>query len=343
MPSTAAPLRPGSPPAAANDTDQGGEYDASQFPPIDVMPQDITGYAKGNTGVAYVHRLDSVRPGPTVMINALTHGNEFCGVTAVATLLEAGLQPLAGQVILSFANVEAYHRFDPARPSLSRFVDRDLNRVWDDAVIDAEPTDAETRRARELRPVLHDVDVLLDLHSTIFGHEAFWVLDPMPRAIDLAKRLSVPGRRVILDVNGMQGRGLFHYGRFGDPNDTPIGLVAECGQHWDRRSGDVALAASVDLLSFLKVIDDDTAGALRPDVTDAPPVEFRTTVEIAATTDRFRTARPFQGFEAVTEGEVIAWDGDTPVHAPHADCHVLIARPHPKRGGEAMTLGRRMT
>ncbi len=343
MPSTAAPLRPETPSTPADEAGAGDTFHASQFPPIEVMPRDVTAYADGNTGVAYVHQLDSGRPGPTVMINALTHGNEFCGVTAVVALLEAGLRPQAGRILLGFANVEAYRRFDPDRPSLSRFVDRDLNRVWDDAVVDADPADVETRRARELRPILRDVDVLLDLHSTIFGQHAFWVLDPLPRAIELARRLPVPGNRVVLDVNGMQGRGLFHYGRFGDPADTPIGLVVECGQHWQRRSGDIALATSVDLLSALGLIDRETADALRPAVAEMPQAEFRATGEIIAATDRFRPARAFQGFDPVAEGEVIAWDGDAPILAPHADCHVLIARPHPKPGGEAMTLGRRVT
>lgn len=338
----AAPPPSGATPTPADGARPAESFDASQFPPIEVLPRDISAYAQGNTGIDYVHRLDSGKPGPTVMVNALTHGNEFCGVTAVTALLEAGLKVTAGKILLSFANVAAYRRFDTDRPSLSRFVDRDMNRIWDDAVIDAEPADTETHRARALRPVLRDVDVLLDLHSTIFGHHAFWVLDPLPKAIALAASLPVPGRRVVLDVNGMQGRGLFHYGRFGDPSDTPVGLVAECGQHWAARSGDVALAATVDLLAALGSIDRGTADALRPAVAEDPPAEFRTTVEIAAKSDRFRPARAFEGFEAVDEGEVIAWDGDTPVRAPHADCHILIARPHPKRGGEAMTLGRKV-
>lgn len=37
---------------------------------------------EGNTGVDYVHRFDSGVPGPHVLFNALTHGNEFCGMVA---------------------------------------------------------------------------------------------------------------------------------------------------------------------------------------------------------------------------------------------------------------------
>ena len=39
--------------------------------------------ATGNAGVDYVHVLDSGKPGPNVMVQALTHGNEFCGAIAL--------------------------------------------------------------------------------------------------------------------------------------------------------------------------------------------------------------------------------------------------------------------
>ena len=45
--------------------------------PVEVQPPDIAKYRQGNTAVDYVHVLDSGRAGPTVMVQALTHGNEF--------------------------------------------------------------------------------------------------------------------------------------------------------------------------------------------------------------------------------------------------------------------------
>jgi hypothetical protein len=49
----------------------------------EVLPRDLSTYKRGNIGVDYVHRFESGRPGPHVRINALTHGNEFCGITVV--------------------------------------------------------------------------------------------------------------------------------------------------------------------------------------------------------------------------------------------------------------------
>ena len=65
-----------------------------------------------------------------MLINALTHGNEICGMVAATHLLDTGIRPLVGTLTISFANVAAYESFDPARPFESRQLVHNLNRVW---------------------------------------------------------------------------------------------------------------------------------------------------------------------------------------------------------------------
>jgi hypothetical protein len=69
--------------------------------------------AEGGTGVDWVHAFDSGGPGPNVMAQALTHGNEICGAIALDWLLRQRFRPQRGSLTLAFANVEAYARFDP--------------------------------------------------------------------------------------------------------------------------------------------------------------------------------------------------------------------------------------
>ena len=78
--------------------------------PIELHKPDIRRWKTGTHGIDYVHTFDSGVPGPHVMINALTHGNELCGAIAVDALLAAGVRPARGRLTLSFANVEAYER-----------------------------------------------------------------------------------------------------------------------------------------------------------------------------------------------------------------------------------------
>ena len=62
---------------------------------IELSAPDISAYAAGNTGIPYVTGFDSGRPGPHVLVNALTHGNEICGAIAIDELFRAGVRPAA--------------------------------------------------------------------------------------------------------------------------------------------------------------------------------------------------------------------------------------------------------
>ena len=57
--------------------------------PIEVEFPDISRHEQSASGIAYVHTFDSGAPGPHVMINALTHGNEVCGAITVKGLSQS--------------------------------------------------------------------------------------------------------------------------------------------------------------------------------------------------------------------------------------------------------------
>ena len=47
--------------------------------PVELVAPDIEPYRKGNLGIDFVTSFDSGKPGPHVMINAVTHGvHIFC-------------------------------------------------------------------------------------------------------------------------------------------------------------------------------------------------------------------------------------------------------------------------
>ncbi|WP_256681771.1 succinylglutamate desuccinylase/aspartoacylase family protein [Pseudomonas sp. R4-35-07] len=133
--------------------------------PIEVDFPDLSPWKNGNSGIDYVYSFDSGEPGPHVLIMALTHGNEVSGAIAVDALLRRGIRPRKGRLSLAFGNVEAYQRFDPQNIDASRFIDEDMNRVWLPSALEGERESVELRRARELRPLIDTVDLLLDIHS----------------------------------------------------------------------------------------------------------------------------------------------------------------------------------
>jgi hypothetical protein len=293
--------------------------------PIEIDFPDIRAYAKGNTGIPYVATFDSGLPGPHVMINALTHGNEVCGAVAVKELLDLGIRPRRGRLTLAFANVAAYLAFDPARPDASRFVDQDLNRVWSPAILDDLSRDSsELRRARELRPLVDTVDFLLDLHSM---HERSAPLDmcgPLDKGIDLARRLGVPAT-IVSDAGHAEGKRLRDYGGFGDAGSERNALLIECGQHWEAGAVDVARDCCARWLLMFDIIDyaDLPDRWLKP--RNEPPRMVRVTDAVVAAGMDFRFAAPYTGLETFAEaGTVIAWNEGRAVRTPYPNCVLVM-------------------
>ena len=293
--------------------------------PIEVAFPDIAAHESSETGIPYVHTFDSGVPGPHVMINALTHGNEVCGALVVDALLRARLRPRRGTLTLAFANVEAYRRFDAARPDAARFVDQDFNRVWTAATLDDLSRDSsELRRARAMRPVIDDVDLLLDLHSMHEKSAPLVVAGPLAKGIELSARLGAPAT-VICDEGHPEGRRMRDYEGFGDPASAKNALLIECGQHWEMGAVTVArdVAARFLLLSAVVEEADLPAGWIQP----LPPAMrvVRVTEPVVAKSMDFRFAGDYTGLEVFPKaGAVIGWSDGEPVCTPYDDCMLVM-------------------
>ncbi|AQH05440.1 succinylglutamate desuccinylase (plasmid) [Burkholderia sp. KK1] len=292
---------------------------------IEVEFPDISAYAQSTSGIPYVHTFDSGIPGPHVMINALTHGNEVCGAIVVDGLLRHRIEPRRGRLTLAFANVAAYQSFDPTMPDAARFIDQDLNRVWTAAVLDdTSRTSTELARARELRPLIDTVDVLLDLHSMHEKSAPLIVAGPLQKGIDLAMRLGTPAS-VICDKGHPEGPRMRDYGGFGDANSPKNALLIECGQHWERGAVAVARDTTARFLLLAGVVDkaDLPDGWLSP----LPEVQHvvRVTQPVVATSMDFRFAGPYTGLEIFPEaGTVIGWSNGEAVATPYENCMLVM-------------------
>jgi predicted deacylase len=307
---------------------------APEIYPIEVEFPDLGAYAEGNTGVPYVYSFDSGVPGKHTMINALTHGNEVCGAIAVKGLLDAGLRPRRGRLTLSFANVEAYRRFDPQRPDASRFVDQDFNRVWSAATLDDASLDSsELRRARAMRPLVDDADLLLDLHSMHERSAPLDVCGPLDKGIELARRLAVPAH-IISDAGHPEGKRMRDYGDFGVADSPKNALLVECGQHWEAGAVAVARNCCARFLLLAGNVDlaDLPAGWLAP--LPATVQVVRVTHPVVARSTNFQFAGPYTGLERFADvGSVIGWNEGEPVTTPYPDCVLVMPSLRQVRAG----------
>jgi predicted deacylase len=304
------------------------------------LTRGIEPYRRGNTGIDFVHLIESGRPGPHAMIMGLTHGNEPCGMWAVTRLLDLGFRPARGRLSLGLGNIAAYAYLQAGLESQTRFLHRDLNRLWRDDWIDGNGESSEARRARELRPHLRTVDVLLDLHSTASVPRPFFVLAELPKTRALADAMAWPATQQLMPGGCPEGRHLVDYGHFSDPA-TPGALSVECGRHSDPASGEVAWRAALRFLVVLGMLSAEQADRLGTPAPSPAIERYRVIQPCIARTDRFRLTVPDSGFVAVPRGAEVAWDGDQPVLAPF-DGVVLAPRPDRRAGEIAFNWGVRL-
>ncbi|HEY0887306.1 MAG TPA: succinylglutamate desuccinylase/aspartoacylase family protein [Ramlibacter sp.] len=305
----------------------------SEQPLLEVVPRDLSAYRAGNTGIPYVHRFESGRPGPHVLVNALTHGNELCGMVAATHLLDGGVRPAAGTLTVSFANVAAYESFDREKPFDSRQLVHNFNRVWSPEWLDGSEDSPELRRAREMRPVVAAADHILDLHSTSQPVQPFWVYPAFERNAAAALAIGRPSVHLVMPSGLGSGTPVIQHGRHGEPGGSGVALVAECGQHFLQATADLAVEVTLDFLAHFGLIE-----------REVKPREAQRRFELLQTvvirTPEFRFARPVVGFEEFSEGELIATDGPAEIRSPCDRCTIFMPARAAIVGREAVYLTR---
>jgi predicted deacylase len=307
--------------------------------PIELSPPDILPYRAGNTGVEYVTRFESGAPGPHVLVTALVHGNELCGAIALDFLLRAQIRPRRGTLTLAFCNVAAFHSFDRARPTASRFIDEDFNRVWSPEVLSGPRQSAELTRARELRPVIDAADFMLDIHSMQHCTAPLMLCGPLEKGRKFAREIAYP-EIVVSDSGHAAGRRMRDYGGFGDAASPRNALLVECGQHWAAESAQVAKETLLRFLAHFRMLDPAVLTAHLP---KPPPPQrlIEVTDAITIRSEQFRFAADYKGMEVIAKGGTeIARDGDQSVRTPYDECVLIMPSRRLSKGQTAVRLGR---
>lgn len=257
----------------------------------------------------FVWQWQGVNPGPHVMVLGGVHGNEVTGVMLVEELrqaLDTGMiAPLAGKITLALGNPRAIQANTRGSESHS-----DLNRVFTEKHLsDTGDASYETRRARELAPILSSVDYLIDLHATNKPSEAFVVIAhdtarhrELSRFFACNKVLHVPD--TIISGSTIE---------FVDRN-CATGLCYESGWVGDLDVGGT-MRRSVE--AILR-----QAGLLAPEA--APATQniqqlFILTYAITLTEDGFTFAknRGLYSFEPFAPGDLLGFHGSTQLTAPY--------------------------
>jgi predicted deacylase len=305
---------------------------------VAIAAPDLSPWRAGNTGVPGFTTLAGAAAGPHVLLMALMHGNELAGAIVLDRLLRAGLRPSRGRLTYGFANLAAFERFDPAQPTASRFVEEDMNRLWDAAMLDGPRRSVELDRARQFRPLVDAADVLLDLHSMLWTSDPLLLSGDTPKGRDLALGIGAPPL-VVADHGHVSGRRLIDYGPFADPLAPQAAVLVEAGQHWESATVDMALASVAGLLRHLGLVGEHLA---LPPPPPRPARRFaEVTTVVTAATASFVFVQPFRGGDVIRSRDtLIAYDGEEEVRTPHDDCLLVMPSLRPSRGHTAVRLAR---
>jgi predicted deacylase len=320
-----------------------GSMDAAPAPlpqfDVQLHAPDIVRWLPGNTGIPGFTRFTAAAPGPHVLLLALTHGNEIAGAIALDRLLAAGVRPWRGTLTFGFVNLAAFARFDPDQPTTSRFVDEDLNRVWDASELDGPRHSVELERAREIRPLVDSADLLLDLHSMLWPSDPLILSGPTAKARALAGAIGVPDL-VVADLGHAAGRRIIDHPRFTDPAGSAAAILVEAGQHWARETVDAMLGCIAGLLRHAGTVPDHPALPPPPSPSRKPRIA-EVTLTVTATTGGFSFVQPWRGGDVVARRDtLIALDGTTEIRTPHDDCLLVMPSLRTSRGHTAVRLAR---
>lgn len=308
---------------------------------VELSAPDIAPWVAGNTGVPGMSSFRGSAAGAHVVLVALLHGNEIAGAVVLDRLLRAQVRPARGCLTVIFANLDAYALFDPEQPTASRFLDEDLNRVWDPTVLDGPRSSRELDRARALRPAIDSADLLLDLHSMLWPSDPLLLCGPGERGRRLGIALGVPDL-VVADRGHVTGPRLIDYPRFTEPgvsgsspahSSDAAACLVEAGQHWRAETVEVMQGCVDAMLGH--------AGMAPPPPPRPKPRCAEVTVAVTAATSAFTFLEPYRGGDVIARrNTLIALDGETEIRTPHDDTLLIMPSLRASRGHTAVRMAR---
>src|SRR5262245_33277462 len=292
----------------------------SDNPPIEFAFPELRKWERG--AAPYVHVFEGGKPGPTVMVASLTHGNEVSGAVVVDALLAQGLKPRKGTLIFSFNNIEAYHSFDPKTPFKSRMVDEDCNRTW--GRLDQPATTVEMRRAQVVKPFVERADLLLDLHSMHDDGVPLMLAGPLAKGVAFAKKIGTPVD-IIADAGHAAGMRMRDYGGFGDPKSAKNALLIQTGPHWRASAVVVAKDVTCRFLVESGIVESADLPADWKQPTPATQRVVEVTHAVATKRGNFKPARKFEGQEVIAKaGTVLGHDEGEAITTPYDNCVLVM-------------------
>ena len=257
--------------------------------------------------------------GPTVIALSGLHGNEPAGVIAAEKFIN-GLKKVNGEFISIIGHIEAL--------SLNkRFIDKDLNRIWDKETISRvrksdNITCPEERQQKEILQVLDDIlkdtsktYIFFDIHTTSAEGPAFTFIEDEEKSKKLVFDLHVPN---LLGLEAKVNGTFINY-----INSLGHKIIAyEAGQNELESSVDNALAflwimsRNIGLINDFEIDINHWQKILKISCNGLPQY-LRIVYRHRITSDDDFVMQPdYKTFQEIKEGEILAKDAKGVIKAP---------------------------
>jgi succinylglutamate desuccinylase len=255
------------------------------------------------------------------------HGDEPCGALAVHRLAgdfeSRALAPKKGTLYLIHAN--------PVATSLGRrhtHEGDDLNRLWSFAftkTLRQEAWGYEHHRVLELKEILGDLDIFLDLHSAKTATPSFGVSNGEANIDEVAKQIGIS--YLVQSWYGLADKVIIGFLKLAG---VPA-LSVECGAHGDP---EIANKAYRIALSFLCA-----TGAVE-DCREADDSEVKTVHVVETITrpsEEFHFGSPWTGFQQLEPGTLVGRDRVTEIRVSRA-CYAVLPNEDVEVGDDVVYL-----
>ena len=249
-----------------------------------------------------IYEIKGKLKGPTVTIMGGIHGNEFCGVEAIQSLV-ADLKIKRGKLNLIIANPLAIEKD-------VRAVNVNMNRIFLDNVSPQILETYEYQRSLEIRKYLDESDILFDIHASIENSIPFIITEK--NALDYIQNLNFDFILTGIDAFHPGSTDGYMY------NKGKVGICVECGYMRDKNSIKVAIQAIWDFLVSLDMLDgENLKSKQRKQI-------FESKLIYKSKTNNFKLAKVFKDFDFIPKGTVIGFDGGMSISF-EKDYYILFA------------------
>ncbi len=285
------------------------------------------------------------RPGPLLICVGGMHGNEWAGVQALQLLSQMlEMEPRTNPSFEFYGRWVSITGNLTALAARTRYIERDLNRMWTDAYLSTLTDGALAAEDQELLALKGTIDaeierwdgdqiILLDLHTTTAEGGIFTLPTNDARSIRIAENMHAPVITGLVDR--LKGTMISYYTEHAEAKDI-IGIVFEAGQHDDPLSVNRSIAAVVNCMREAGNVESkhivNRHNALLVDYSRGLPRVARfVDSHLIKPGDQFAMVAGYKNFQEIEKGEVLATDINGPIVASHKG---MILMPHYQPQGE---------